>query len=252
MVVTRVMTNAFEHRTLPDIFYEDPEPVEDGLQQASHIHRVTHLLTERYQGRPDVFVSNGGFVNYDVTNGNRRVAPDLYIAFDVDVAGIFRNLPNFWVWEIGKAPDFVLEVASPSTAANDLGPKRALYQSLGVLEYWRLDPTGGRLYGQPIAGDRLAGGVYEACAVRVSADGGVRGHSELLGLDFAWDGRAFDLLDPDTGRTIDKLTAAQERAEAEAAAHQAAEERNQAELAAAHERIRQLEEQLRRAEGPQS
>ena len=247
MVVTRVMTNAFEHRTLPDIFYEDPEPVEDGLQQASHIHRVTHLLTERYQDRPDVFVSNGGFVNYDVTNGNRRVAPDLYIAFDVDVAGIYANLPNFWVWEIGKALDFVLEVASPSTAANDLGPKRALYESLGVLEYWRLDPTGGRLYGQPIAGDRLAGGAYEACAVEVSADGAARGHSELLGLDFAWDGREFDLLDPHTGRTIDKLTAAQERVEA-------AEERAKAEEAArqaAEERVRQLEEQLRRAQGQQ-
>ena len=247
MVVTRVMTNAFEHRTLPDIFYEAPEPVEDGLQQASHIHRVTHLLTERYQDHPDVFVSSGGFVNYDVRNGNRRVAPDLYIAFDVDVAGIYANLPNFWVWEIGKAPDFVLEVASPSTAANDLGPKRALYESLGVLEYWRLDPTGGRLYGQPIAGDRLADGAFTPCDVRTADDGAARGHSELLGLDFAWDGREFDLLDPHTGRTIDKLTAAEERAEAaqeraadEAAARQAAEER-----------VRQLEEQLRRAEGPQ-
>ena len=226
MVVTRVMTNAFEHRTLPDIFYEDPEPVEDGLQQASHIHRVTHLLMERYKDQPDVFVSSGGFVNYDIRNGNRRVAPDLYIAFDVDVAGIYANLPNFWVWEIGKAPDFVMEVASPSTAANDLGPKRALYESLGVLEYWRLDPTGGRLYGQPIAGDRLVDGAFAACEVRTTDDGDVRGHSPLLGVDFAWDGREFDLLDPDSGRTIDKLTAA-------------------------NERIRQLEEQLRRAQRPQ-
>ena len=225
MVVTRVMTNAFKHRTLPDIFYEDPEPVEDGLQQTPHIHRITHLLTERYKDQPDVFVSSGGFVNYDAGNGNRRVAPDLYIAFDVDVAGIYTNLPNFWTWEVGKAPDFVLEVASPSTAANDLGPKRALYERLGVLEYWRLDPTGGQLYGQPIAGDRLIDGVYAACEVQTSADR-ARGHSQLLGIDFSWDGREFDLLDPDTGRTIDKLTAAEER-------------------------IRQLEEQIRRTEGQQ-
>ena len=232
-MATRVMTNAFKVRTLPDIFYEDPEPVEDGLQQAPHIHRIVHLLTQRYQDRPDVFVSGGGFVNYDITNGNRRVAPDCYIAFDVDVEGIYANLPNFWIWEIGKAPDFVLEVASPSTAANDLGPKRDLYQRLGVLEYWRLDPTGGALYGQPVAGDRLVDGAFKACPVETSADRSARGHSPLLGVDFSWDGRNFDLLDPETGMTIDKLAAAQERAEA------------------AEERVRQLEAQLRRSQGRQ-
>lgn len=226
MATTRVMTNAFKVRTLPDIFYEDPDPVEDGMRQAPHIHRLVHLLTERYQDHPNVFVSGGGFINYNPRNGNDRVAPDCYIAFDVDAAGILANLPNYWVWEIGKAPDFVLEIASPSTAANDMGPKRALYQRLGVLEYWRLDPTGGSLYGQAVAGDRLVGGAYEACAVETSADGSARGHSALLGVDFSWDGRDFDLLDPETGLTIDKLVAAEER-------------------------IRQLEAQLRRAQGRQ-
>ena len=228
MATTRVMTNAFKVRTLPDIFYEDPDPVEDGMRQAPHIHRLVHLLTERYQDHPDVFVSGGGFINYDIRNGNRRVAPDCYIAFDVDVEGIYANLPNFWVWEIGKAPDFVLEVASPSTATNDLGPKRSLYERLGVREYWRLDPTGGALYGQAIAGDRLIEGAYEACAVEMSADGSARGHSALLGVDFFWDGRDFDLLDPQTGLPIDKRVAAE-------AARDAAEER-----------VRQLEAELRR------
>ena len=80
---------------LPSIFYEDPEPVEDGMQQAPIIFRVVSMLMEHFKGNTDVFVSGGGFIFYDPANGNRRIAPDLFIAFDVDVEGIRKNLPNY-------------------------------------------------------------------------------------------------------------------------------------------------------------
>jgi Uma2 family endonuclease len=38
------------------------------------------------------------------------------------------------------APMFCVEVLSPSTAKNDLGPKFAAYELHGVQEYWVLDP----------------------------------------------------------------------------------------------------------------
>ncbi len=38
------------------------------------------------------------------------------------------------------APDFVVEVLSPSTAKNDRGIKFDDYESHGVLEYWLIDP----------------------------------------------------------------------------------------------------------------
>ena len=214
MATTRTITNAWVNRTLPDIFYKDPEPVEDGMRQDPFIHRIVHLLRERYEDRPDVFVSGGGFVMYNRENGNDRVAPDCYIALGVDVATIYENLPNFWTWEIGKAPDFVMEVASPSTAHNDMGSKRGLYAELGIAEYWRFDPTGGDLYGQPVTGERLIGEEYQPHDLEVSEDGSVRGYSELLGVVFSWDGREFDVLNPATGRTIDKRVAAEARAEA--------------------------------------
>ena len=214
MAATKIITNAWKVRTLPDIFYEEPEPVEDGMQQEPSIDRIGHLLRQRYEDRPDVFISGGVFVSYDATDGNRRVRPDLFIAFDVDNAGIRYNLPNFWIWEIGKAPDFVMEVASSSTAANDLGWKRELYQQLGIQEYWRFDPTGGELYGKPIAGERLVAGQYQEYELQYGDDGSVQGHSELLDVVFHWSGEEFDALDPATRLTIDKRTAAEARADA--------------------------------------
>jgi hypothetical protein len=46
------------------------------------------------------------------------------------------------VWEEGKFPDIVFEIASPSTRGRDLGVKRALYTRLGVIEYYIFDPQG--------------------------------------------------------------------------------------------------------------
>ncbi len=245
MSATRTITNAWKVRTLPDIFYEEPEPVEDGMRQYFPIHRIAHLLSERYEDRSDVFISGGVFISYDITDGNRRVGPDLLIAFDVNSAGIREGLPNFWIWETGKVPDFVLEVASPSTAENDLGRKRDLYQQLKVQEYWRIDPTGGDLYGRALVGERLVGDQYEEYPLERRSDGSERSYSELLDAVFYWDGgQEFDLLDPATGLTIDKRAAA----EAQATAMEAELRLERAARLAAEARIRELEERLQDTE----
>ena len=244
MTTAAKITNAWTNPTLSDIFYEEPERIEDAMLQEMPLNHISRLLWQRYEGREDVFISGTVFVSYDRNNGNARVAPDLFIAFGVPAAVIRRNLPNFWLWETGKAPDFALEVASKSTAANDLGSKRRLYERLGITEYWRLDPSpGAELYGRPLAGDCLADGRYVPVQPYTGADGSTRAFSELLGLEFHWsEATGFDLLDPDTGRTIDHLKAAEERAAAEAQRADAAEERADT----AESRARQLEEEIRR------
>ena len=258
MTTAANIANAWINRTLPDIFYEEPERIEDAMLQEIPLNYVSRLLWQRYEGREDAFISGKVFVSYDRSNGTARVAPDLFIAFGVPAAVIRENLPNFWLWETGKVPDFALEVASKSTAANDLGGKRRLYERLGIPEYWRLDPSpGAGLYGQPLAGDRLVDGRYVPIQLYTGADGSTRARSELLGLEFHWgEATGFDLLDPATGKTIDRMAAITERAEAaeiqrnaERDARLAAEAQRNAEQdarLAAETRARQLEEEIRR------
>ena len=192
-------------KPLPPIFYEDPEPVEDGMLQDETIIRVVEALRRRF---PKDFVKGGGFVMYDPENGNNRFAPDSYISFGVtrDYVQNALRLRNYYIWVVGKVIDFALEVASPSTADNDTDYKRKLYAELGVGEYWLLDTTGD-LYGKPITGLRLVNGRYEEREVHEEPDGSLRSYSEMLGLEFWWLSDAdpadpFDLRDPLTGKSI--------------------------------------------------
>lgn len=64
------------------------------------------------------------------------VQPDLAVVCDpakLDAAGC------------RGAPDWIIEVISPATAARDRVQKRDLYERSGVREYWVLDPDGRRL-----------------------------------------------------------------------------------------------------------
>ena len=57
-------------------------------------------------------------------------------------------------------PDFVLEVASPSTAENDARYTTGEYAQIGVQKYWRPDPQGA-LLGTALEGYTVTGGSDE-------------------------------------------------------------------------------------------
>ena len=212
-------------RVLPDIFYEEPERIEDDMHQEPTISLLVFMLRWWFSGRTDVFIGAGGFVFWNPDNGNDRVGPDCFITLGTDPDFVYQ-FPNYFVWEVGKTPDLVLEVASPSTASNDLGRKRDLYARLGVAEYWKLDPTGGELYGVAVMGEHLVDGEYVPFELNAGADGSVWSRSEVLNLDFQWDGEQFSIRDPLTEETIDpRVSLEQERARADAAERRAEQER---------------------------
>ena len=172
------------------------------LQEDSHI-RILSIFKGHFRERPDVLVSGGGgFIYYDRYDMNAKRAPDVTIAFGVNAARI-RDRQAYMVWEAGKPPDVAIEIASPSTAVRDIGVKREIYAEIGIGEYWRMDPTGGDLYGEPLIGEYLVGGEYMRCSVYRDDKGRLASRSETLNLVFYWDGVEFGIYDPVTGE--DKL-----------------------------------------------
>ena len=61
---------------------------------------------------------------------------------------------GYIISEQGKPPDFVMEIASETTAETDVGEKRDEYAALGIAEYWRFDQSS-EYHGTRLAGDRL-------------------------------------------------------------------------------------------------
>jgi Uma2 family endonuclease len=64
-------------------------------------------------------------------------------------------------WDDLPMPLLVIEVHSPSTRSRDRGPKRAAYRSLGISEYWMVDPEISRVTviradgSESVCGDQL-------------------------------------------------------------------------------------------------
>lgn len=208
------------------------------------IAEADYLLRHHFDAanRPDVFIDSGGFVFYNLGDTNRRVRPDLYLAFGVDAAAILaRN--GYSIPEVGKPPDFALEVASPSTHGADTGNKRNLYRSIGVGEYWMLDATGGDHYGFTLAADRLIDGASQPIEITAEPDGAIWGHSPALGLSLCWQNRRLRFYDRQTARYlpgIAEASAAQQRAEADLAAERAARRESEAEAARLRAELRRL------------
>ncbi len=178
----------------PNIFYpdSDDEPMAESDLQRRALIDISEALIQHYSDRGDVYVSADIFVYYEMNNANRSVAPDVLVTFGVEN----RERLSYFVWREGKAPDFVLEIASPNTWRRDATVKRDIYAALGVTEYWRFDPNRGQIARRVLVGERLnESGEYEPITVS-EAEGGLAAYSAVLGLDFYVQDRNLRMYDP--------------------------------------------------------
>ena len=205
----------------------DGKPLaENDAQLAAIVYGITVLRT-RYAGRGDVYVSGDLLLYYEEGNPRVSVAPDVFVVFGVED----RMRMSYKVWEEGKGPDFVLEVASPGTWREDVGRKRAVYAGLGVREYWLYDPLGEHLK-PALQGNRLVDGEYERQPLLESRDGRLGLCSGTLGLELWAEGRKMRFRDPETGLNLLSHDEEHDRAEREVVARQATAARAEAEAAA--------------------
>lgn len=224
------------------------EPMPDGTDQYPHFISIGDLLLRWFKiANISAGAMGNNFIYYRDEDGRMRsVAPDVLVVFDVDLELLERQR-SYFIEYMGKPPDFVMEIGSPSTARRDLDDKTRIYARLGIPEYWMFDPTGGQYYGFPLRGLRLANGEYQPIEMVESPDGSTRGHSDALGLDLLWDGVGMQLLDPVTGRRLrrsEELEADVRSAEARIQSAEARAQQERQERLAAEAELAELRRRL--------
>ena len=163
---------------------EDELPSDDGepMETQRHALQLQLLLDPLrlfWADRQNVFVGGNMFVYFSLGQVRHQDfrGPDFFVALDVPR----RERKSWVVWQEGKGPDVVIELLSDSTAAQDKGEKKAIYQDrLRVPEYFWFDPFSGEW-----AGFALRNGGYGA----IAEDGQGRLVSQRLGLALVrWEG----------------------------------------------------------------
>jgi Uma2 family endonuclease len=166
------------------------------------------MLRAHFRNRSSTYVSGDIFMYYEEGEPSQHVAPDVFVAFDVQPG----ERTSWFVWREGKAPDVIFEITSRPTRAADQWAKKGLYEGLGVKEYVLFDPLGDYLHPR-LQGYRLSQAAYQPIPV---IDGSIV--SEQLGLRLRGEEAALDLFDLTTGERLlppSEMAAALDEATAE-------------------------------------
>ena len=172
-------------------------PPRDDMQNWLHLYETSIVtsLAFHFVDEPDVTVASEVPVGPGLPVRDDARIPDLMVVRGGDRELMEEQRGYAIDWQ-GKAPDFVLEVASPTTGRADYTDKRRDYERFGVVEYWRFDPSGGEYHDAALAGDRLVDGTYDSIDIEVLDEDRLRGYSEALGLYVCWEERMLRFFDP--------------------------------------------------------
>ena len=234
------MTNRTLENTTATITAEPfPDyPPRDDMQNFLYLSLPSHMTSLRrfYSRLSGVSVLSEVPVSQRYGDYSRVRIPDLMVCFDSDWDVMVEH--NGYAFDRqGGPPAFALEIASVSTARRDEGEKRRDYESFGVTEYWRFDPTGGERYEAALAGDRLSDdGAYRPLPIEWLDEERCRGWSQALGLYVCWERGQLRFFDPESQEYLRTHDDEADRADAEAALR----ERAEAEVARLRARLREL------------
>ena len=180
-----------------DIHYpeSDGEPMAETEIHLDVTIDLIQGLRRRYRNDPEVYVVGNMFLYYIQGDPRAVVSPDVFLVRGVPKTPRRRI---YKLWEEGEAPTLVIEVTSDSTRDEDIGKKKAVYERLGVEEYFLFDPLGDYLK-PSLQGYRLAGDRYQRIAAE--PDGSLRSLTTGLILRLEADSR-LRMVDAETGEPL--------------------------------------------------
>jgi Uma2 family endonuclease len=141
----------------------DGQPVAETFAHLYAILMSIELLRLYLHGQQAIVLGNQ-FLYYEQGQPNKRVAPDVFVIFNVEPGG--RD--NYKIWEEGSVPSIAFEMTSPSTKKEDDGSKKQLYAQIGIQEYWQFDPKGEWIKEQ-LRGYQLENGQYQPITNSISS-----------------------------------------------------------------------------------
>jgi len=176
----------------------------DGAPMGETGFHVMQILTTlatlrlRFRHRDDVYVGANMFIYYRQGDPRAVVAPDVFIVLNTTP----EQRRSWKVWEEnGRVPAVVFVMTSVSTRDDDLIFKRALYEELGVQEYFLFDPVNEYL-APVLQGFRLVKGRYAPVISQSLADGSYELTSDVLDLTLRAEDTDLVLYDRVTGAKL--------------------------------------------------
>ena len=204
----------------PTPFYpsSDGKPLAETDWHRKLLMELLQIIEHHFRDHDDVYVSGDLLIYYKMGDNTKSVAPDVFVVRGVSK----KQRGTYLTWEESHTPDFVLELASPSTFRYDLTGKKDLYESvLKVKEYYIYDPL--HQIQPHFIGFRLLDGVYQEIAFVNE-----RLPSSVLNLELGERDGTLGIYDPAIEQWLappeERAEQAEKRAEQETLARQHAEE----------------------------
>ena len=129
---------------LDGYIYMSPSPSQDHQRIVKRITGTIDRYISKNKGKCEVFMSPSDVKLSDYYT----VQPDIFVVCDPD------KLDG---QKCNGAPDWVIEILSPSNEAHDLTDKLSLYKEAGVREYWIVDPMQERVIVYPFTTTKITG-----------------------------------------------------------------------------------------------
>lgn len=221
----------------------DGQPIGETDYHVTIILYLRQALRHFFRQAEQVYVAANMLFYYEEDNPTAFRSPDVFV-----VKGISRhNRRVYKLWVEGVAPCAIFEITSRSTRLEDLGTKRALYEMLGVQEYFLFDPLDEYLSPQ-LQGFSLVKGYYQPMTLQ--PDGTLS--SQELGIILRPEGNFLRVVDPVTGEAVPTLDEAVDLAFMETERAKTEAERAKAAYEQAHAASAQARAEAQRAEAAEA